>query len=343
MKKEEFNQLFFSKTHDFLNVYLPKHKDGSDYTKRTYRIALKDFKDYTNNVKGIATGKFLFADCTYDYLLDYRNYLHDEIHRKESTVNTKLAAIKSYVGYASARDTSLLQVYLSIGRVPLYVKPKVQQPIIDDVNSLGAILSMPSNTRKGMRDTVMMSMLYDSGMRISEMRNLIVRDVEVSKNQTRVLIHGKGQKERIIYLDEKTTALILQYLNEYHQERSLLLPFFYTESHGQKHPMSIRNYEKLITKYANKARSNNHPMPARISPHTFRRTRGTNLYRDGIDISVVSGLLGHANIQTTKDFYTSPSPEQLKAVARRRTEMIPDEVQMWPDDEEEVAKELGLK
>ena len=47
MKKEEFSQLFFSRTNDYLNVYLPKHKDGSDCTKRTYRIALKEFKDYS--------------------------------------------------------------------------------------------------------------------------------------------------------------------------------------------------------------------------------------------------------------------------------------------------------
>lgn len=343
MKKEEFNQLFFSRTNDFLNVYLPKHKDGSDYTRRTYRTALKDFKDYTNKVRGIPTGKFFFADCTYDYLLDYRNYLHDIMHRKESTIGTKLAAIKSYAGYVSSMDASLLQIHLSLGRVPQYAIPRIQQPIIDDVDSLRAILSMPKNTRKGMRDTVMMSMLYDSGMRISEMKNLIVRDVEVNEDQTRVLIHGKGQKERIVYLDEKTTALIRQYLDEYHPERSLSLPFFYTESHGQKHPMSVRNYEKLIKKYADKARADNHPLPDSVSPHTFRRTRGTNLYRDGVDISVVSGLLGHANIQTTKDHYTSPSPEQLKAVAQRRTEMIPDEIQLWPDDEEELAKELGLK
>ena len=61
---------------------------------------------------------------------------------------------------ASSRDTSLLQVHLSIDRVPLYVKPKVQQPIIDDVNSLGAILSMPRNTKKGMRDRYVMRPWY---------------------------------------------------------------------------------------------------------------------------------------------------------------------------------------
>jgi len=343
MKKEEFNQLFFSRTYDFLNVYLPKHKDNSDYTRITYRIALNDFKDYTNEVKGISTLKFLFADCTYDYLLDYRNYLHDVMHRKESTIGTKLAAIKSYVGYASSRDSSLLQVYLSLERVPQYVIPKIKQPIIEDVNSLGAILSTPRNTKKGMRDTTMMSMLYDSGMRISEMMKLLVRDVEVKECQTKVLIHGKRQKDRIVYLDEKTTALIRQYLDEYHPERNLALPFFYTESHGQKHPMSVRNYEKLIKKYADKARADKHPLPDSVSPHTFRRTRGTNLYRDGVDISVISGLLGHANIQTTKDYYASPSTEQLRTVANKRTEMIPDEIQMWPDDEEEIARELGLK
>lgn len=120
----------------------------------------------------------------------------------------------------------------------------------------------------------------------------MLRDVEVSENQTRVLIHGKGKKELIVYLDEKTTVLVLQYLEEYHPDRRLSLPFFYTESHGQRHPMSVRNYEKLIKKYADKARADNHPLPDSVSPHTFRRTRGTNLYRDGVDISVVSGSSG---------------------------------------------------
>ena len=66
------------------------------------------------------------------------------------------------------------------------------------------------------------------------------------------------------------------------------------------------------------------------------------MYRDGVDISIVSRHLGHSDIKTTKDHYTTPSPEQMKEIAQKRTQMIPDAEKLWPDDEDELAKELGL-
>ena len=83
-------------------------------------------------------------------------------------------------------------------------------------------------------------------------------------------------------------------------------------------------------------------MPESVSPHTLRRTRGTNLYRDGVDLAAISVLLGHADMKTTRDHYTSPSIEQMREIANRRTDAIPEEEPLWPDDEEELSRILGL-
>ena len=341
MKNQEINLLFFARTYDFLNVYLPKHKNGSDHTRTAYKTALRDFKNYTNQVKEIPTRKFYFSDCTYDYVLDYRNYMYDVKKYRESTVNSKLAAIRSYLDYAASRDASLIQIKFCVDRVPLLTVPKVHQPVIESVDSLAALLSKPGNTRTGLRDKVIMSVLYDSGMRVQELCRMLLRDVDMNAAQYRLLIHGKGHKERILYLDEKTSALIRQYLGEFHPERKPDAPFVYTKIHGEIHAMSIRNIEKRIKKYADLTRVE-HELPDSVSPHTFRRTRGTNMYRDGVDISIVSRHLGHNDIKTTKDHYTTPSPEQMKEIARKRTQMIPDEEKLWSDDENEISKELGL-
>lgn len=106
--------------------------------------------------------------------------------------------------------------------------------------------------------------------------------------------------------------------------------------------MSIRNIQKLIKKYADKVRGNYTDFPNSVSPHTFRRTRSTNLYRDGITLPVISLLLGHADIKTTRDHYALPSIEQLRAAISKGTDIVPEEEALWPDNEDEISRICGL-
>ena len=147
MKKEDISQLFFCKNHDFLYVYIPKQHNGSSHTQSTYKSGMKSFRKYINQVMGIHTNKFKFSDCTYDFLLDYRNHLHDKMHLAESTCNNKLAVIKSYMNYVAGRDISLQQYAFVISQVPFYTLPKKHQPIIESEDALAALLSAPHNTR----------------------------------------------------------------------------------------------------------------------------------------------------------------------------------------------------
>ena len=314
MKNENIKTLFFCKTGDFLTVFIPKNQNGSQNTASTYKCGLKAFRSYVNDVKGIPTNKFRFEDCTYDFLLDYRNYLHDEKKLTEKTANNRLATIKSYVNYASASDVTLQQYAFAISRVPFYSVPKTQRPIIEDVDALTAMLSMPPNTKKGLRDKVIMSVLYDGGIRLDELIGLKIRDLNLSDECIRVKIRGKGNKERTDILDSKTSALIRQYLSEYHPEMNLNSPFIYTVIKGSRGAMSSRNVQKLIKKYADKVREN-YSLPESVSPHTFRRTRGTMLYRETGDIYLVADVLGHKDVNTTRKHYAAMSEDRRRMAA----------------------------
>ena len=159
--------------------------------------------------------------------------------------------------------------------------------------------------------------------------------------KTKLRIHGKGNKERCLVLDPKTSAIVRQYMKEFHPEPIPDDPFIYTVIGGDRKHMSERNVQKLIKKYADKVRES-YELPVSVSPHTFRRTRGTGLYRDGVDLAAISVFLGHADMKTTRDHYTSPSLEQLREIANRRTDAIPEEEPLWPDDEDEITRMLGL-
>ncbi len=341
MKHYNIDELFFCRNHDFIHVYIPKQQNGTESTKKTYKCGMKTFKTYVNTVAGIHTNKFRFSDCTYDFLLDYRNYLHDEKKYLESTCNNKLSVIKSYMNYAAARDVSLQQYAFAISQVPFLTVPVKMKPIIEDLDALAALLSMPPNTRKGLRDRVIMSIFYDSAIRVEELVSIQIRDITISEEGISIKINGKGSKERTAELDEKTSKLVKQYLGEAHPSMSSEYYFIYTNFKGPKHPMSIRNVQKLIKGYADKVREK-YSLPKSVSPHTFRRTRGTILYREGTSIEEVSRMLGHASIQTTRDHYTSESIEQKRKIAAKRNEVIPDEEPLWPDDESEMDSILGF-
>lgn len=334
--------LFFSKTLDFFEIYIPKQSNGSRNTVEAYRTGLSAFRCYVRDQKGISIRSFKFSDCTYDFILDYRNWLHDVKGYKESTANNRLAAIKSYVNYAAARDIALQQVAFSVSEVPAYRIPKTMGPVIMQAETLAALLNAPPNTRTGLRDRTMLTVLFDTAVRAEELIMLDYSDVNLAVSEPYIHVHGKGNKERRVYFSENTIGLVNQYAREFHPEKDRNMPFFFTTIHNQKGHMSRRNVERIVKKYADQIRQEHKDLPDSVYPHLLRRTRATGLYHDGVDVTAISTLLGHSQLQTTKDHYIQPSLEQLRKVMEMDSAETSEEP-LWPDDEDELAKICGLK
>ena len=333
-------------TLDFLDVYIPQDSPSSK-TVKTYRDGLTVFRRYVCEEKHLSIRRFRFDECTFDFVLDYRNWLLDDRKQARSTVNNRLAAIKSYVRYASARDVTLQQVFLSISEVPFLRIEKKILPIIEDTETLKAFLDSPPNTRTGCRDTMILSVLFDTMIRADELIRISIGDLCMNAGIPYILIHGKGNKERTVSLSEKVIPLIKEYMKEFHGSSADIpdFPFIYTVSHGEVHRMSERNVERIVKKYADITRQKYPSLPDPVYPHMLRRTRGTGLYRDGVPIEAIAVAMGHANVQTTRDHYAFPSLEQKRAAMEKGTGVISigNEEPEWPDDEDELARLCGLR
>src|SRR5699024_8444455 len=123
----------------------------------TYDLPCTVFRRYVTEVKGFSIRTFTFSQCTFDFVLEYRNWLIDDQKRAKSTVNNRLAAIKSYMYYASAKDISLQQIQINIAAVPFLKVEKNIRPVIEDPDTVKDLLNAPTNTKTGCRDVMILS------------------------------------------------------------------------------------------------------------------------------------------------------------------------------------------
>lgn len=337
-----YGTLFFSKTYDFLNVYLEKQAGRSRCTKKSYKAGLLSFYDYITVTMGISATQFRFSECSYQFVLGYSQYLQEVMQRKSSTVNSRLAAIRAYLEYASDCDAAVISIYVAVCRVPLLTVPKVQRPVIQP-KDLPAFFGAPDHTCIGNRDRFILILLFDSAVRVSELVGITLGDIIVDGKDCSVLIHGKGRKERYITLSERAGMHLRSYLKAYHSGNTdTARPLFYTVIHGILSAMSDRNVERILHKYGTAARQTAPDIPTSVSPHTVRRSRATSLYRDEVPLELVSALLGHSQIETTRSYYASPSPEQLKAAVEKGSSKEPEQQAEWFGHTEELKRKFGL-
>lgn len=333
-------KLFFSMTLQYLDTYLPEQLGRSPQTRRSYRDSLSAFRKYLFEEKGISIADFGFEDCTRDLLLSYTAHLKESGH-SPATCNVRLAAIKNYVQYASDNDVALQSIALEISRVPGSKVPKREKELLTE-EALAALLAQPGNNKIGIRDQTIMVLLYDSAMRVSELTGLHVNDVNLKTLS--VHVHGKGNKDRTVAITEKTAEHIKRYLSVYHYTGAPTDKWlFYTVIKGVAGRISTGTVERLLQKYADQARETCPEMPEKVYPHLLRAERATHLYRDGVDSILISRLLGHASVETTK-IYALPSLEQMREAMNKAAPPVDaEEVPLWKNKEDELARLCGLK
>ncbi len=337
----EFRELFFSKTKDFLDVFLPRQENRSPKTIKAYRLSLTCFYNYiTSECKRNAI-TFCFSDCTYDFVLKYSQYMQEKKNLANSTVNQRLAALKSYLKYVSDGNIALMQVHLGVQKVPLLKIYKLQRPVIEK-NSLVMILNKPSNTKIGNRDRMILIILFDSAIRVSELLDITLGDISLEISAPSILINGKGKKQRVISLNDKTIEHLREYIRIFHEKDSPAdTHLFYTIIHGKMNRMSERNVERIVKKYADLVRKENLSFPESCYPHMLRRTRATGLYRDGVPLEMISAILGHSSSETTK-IYAIPSVEQIREALKKGQETNITIEKLWEGKDNEIRRMFGL-
>lgn len=335
------NRLFFSRTWDFLNVYLIRQTGRSPATAESYRDSLTIFKNYVVNDLGRSIAEFQFSDCSKECIYNFREHLLEK-GCQPSTVNVRIAAIRSYLAYAADMDISIQSIALAVEQISPCKTVKKEKPILSE-DALSAILAAPPNSKAGIRDRLILVLLYDTAVRISELLNIRLCDIVLGTQYPSVFIRGKGNKERTIQLTDKAVGHLKEYLRVYHRESAREAYLISTTIKGVTDRMSVGNVQRIIKKYAEQVRQTGIDLPQSVHPHMFRRTRATNLYQDGVAIELVSTVLGQARTDTTKNYYAKASVEQLRDALESVPTPTEGEEPLWVGNEDEMAHRCGLR
>jgi site-specific recombinase XerD len=342
----ENDDLFFSKTYEFLEIYLPKQRGKSQCTIKSYRDTLTQFRGFLLEEKKISILKFSFIQCNRQIVMDFLDYISSR-GCSNSTRNQRLSAINSYLAFVAEKDISLQPIALIVKKIK---SASAIEPlrICMSPETITAILSQPNtNSSVGIRDSTMMILLFDSAIRLAELLDLRIGNVSLDGDNSYIRVMGKGSKERIVSICEKAGEHYERYIKLCRDKDSPDTDLvFYTIIKGKAGKMSEKNVERFIQQYADLARETCPSVPERVHPHMFRRARATLMYQSGVALPIVSKILGHASVNTTK-IYAQPSLDMLKEAVSVATydDGSANEKPLWEkgEEEEEIARKLGLR
>ena len=153
---------------------------------------------------------------------------------------------------------------------------------------------------KNLKSKLIIKMLYATGLRVSELTNLRLKDLSIDKKEAWVR-KGKGSKDRFFKIADLLIKDLEKYISTLKENEEFLFP-------GKNNTLSTRNIQKIVVKAATKAK-----ISKRVSPHKLRHSFATHLLDQGVDIRMIQELLGHADLSTTQ-IYTHVSKEQLKKI-----------------------------
>ena len=188
----------FSLIHDYLKIYLPKQRNVSPNTIRSYRKALEELLDYIKEREQIPLGQLTFEYLTADMVLAFLEYLETEKDCSIPTRNTRFAAIRAFMDYAADHDVALVANLNKLKKVSFKKPDSIVAVDYMSMAAITAIIERPdTSTPKGLRDRFFMMLLYDTGARIQEILDIRLCDLRLGR-LPKVTLFGKGRKTRVM-------------------------------------------------------------------------------------------------------------------------------------------------
>lgn len=283
----------------FIN-YLKFEKRYSNLTAIAYKKDLDQFEEFF--VKTV--GDFNVDEINDKIVRRWIVYLMDQ-GLTARTVNKKVSALKSFnkylMRYEIVKENNLVNVIVPKVRkkLPQFVEEKNLNHLLDD--------GFFGTDFESLRDKLIVSLLYGSGIRLSELMHL--KDSDVYLNEYLIKVLGKRNKERIIPYPRSLNLLIEQYKTERTRLFGAPVPFLLLTVKGEP------AYEKLIYRAVSKYLSLVTTIDQK-SPHVLRHTFATHLLNRGADLNAVKEMLGHANLSATQ-VYTHTSLDKIQRVYRQ--------------------------
>lgn len=242
-----------------------------------------------------------FLDINYDDLRFYLMYLKEEKNDSNSSIDRKLSGLRGFYKFLANEGIVSKNVFSLINGP----KKEKKLPRYFEYNELEELFNVCDDTPMGQRDLLILEMLYGTGVRVGELVNIKVKDIDLSTKS--ILILGKGNKERIVTYGEYCSDALITYLNDgYHRLNIKNEEYLFLNKNGGV--ITERGVRYVLEQIIKRTSLNKN-----ISPHMLRHSFATHLLNEGCDLITVQKLLGHESIKATQ-IYTHVTTDRLKEV-----------------------------
>lgn len=270
----------------FVN-YLSFERNYSENTITSYKNILIDLSFFSKKDLNKLTNE------------DLKKFLNKYSNLSNKTISQKISSLNTFYKYLEKEEIIVSNPAYNLIRP----KTSIKLPDVLNLEEVNALLDIDVKTPYNARDKAILELLYSSGLRVSELINLELSNVDLDSCLIRVM--GKGRKERIVPLGDYAIDALTIYINDY---RYLINKknnnYLFLNKSGDK--ISRQFIFKTIKKEVSKK-----GIKKNVSPHTLRHTFATHLLNNGADLRIIQELLGHENLSTTQ-VYTHISNEQLR-------------------------------
>lgn len=276
--------------------YIRIERNYSDYTECNYELDIEKYEEYLDKFNKN------FKSIKYKDVLDYDKYLKEVANLKATSINRHLSSLRSFYNYLEREGV------IKSNPFKLVSGPKKEEhlPNYMKYSEFETMINLCEDTPLDIRNRALLETLFATGARIGELINININDIDFVNREVKVL--GKGNKERICYLNEHACNSLENYINN---SREILLGkhksnrLFINHIGGN---LTTRGVRDIIDNIVKKSALN-----IKVTPHTFRHTFATMLLNEGCDLKSVQELLGHANLSTTS-IYTHLTNDYIKDI-----------------------------
>ena len=294
------NKTFQNLIQKFFLQWLMAQRDVSPETVKSYRDTFKIFIKYLEAAHKIKPAAITINNLEAEYIIAFLDYLDQERGNKSKTINARHSAIGSFLKFLSFEIPEYSGLVSRSLMIPYRIVTKRELDFLTKEEYDALWDACDSSSELGRRDQLMLLILYNTGVRVSELLGLKIRDIITNADglPSFIHVHGKGRKERDVPLWKSTAGFLRKFI----QSRG-------TDSNAS---LFINRANEALTRSGVRYRLNclvesvsiSVPSIARktVSAHTFRHTVALNLLQSGVDISTIAIWLGHESILTTHKY-----------------------------------------
>lgn len=283
-----------SEIDDLINKFIEYLIIDKKYSENTIKAYNNDLKKFKNFVKSKTIN-----NIDENNIKDYLKYLNKQ-NNDTKTISHNISTLRSFYKF--------LLIEKKVNKNPMeYIElPKTKKtlPKTLSIEEIDKLLDINLTDAFSFRNKAMLELMYSSGLRVSELINVKIHDIDISNCIIRIM--GKGSKERIVPLGDYAIRYIELYIKEYREKliKRELNDYLFLNNHGKK--MTRQGFFKIL-----KAIAKEKNIKTEFSPHTLRHSFATHLLNGGADLRSIQEMLGHSDISTTQ-IYTHVSKEKLK-------------------------------